>query len=88
MGVVKKANMGVLTLNADLPKMDKPSCDVTPKVGAAGFAGVKTGVIDPNALTVGPLESANGEFIKEEPPKADVWRSKRYSLSRLLAHLQ
>ena len=72
MRVVEKADTGVLTPNADFPKTDEPSCDVAPKAGAAGFAGVETGVVGPNALTVGALGFANGEFIKEELPKADV----------------
>ena len=44
-GVVKKADMGVLTPNADLPKIDEPSCDVAPKAGAAGFSSVETSVV-------------------------------------------
>ena len=36
-GVVKKADTGVLTPNADLPKIDEPSCDVAPKAGAAAL---------------------------------------------------
>ena len=52
MWVVKKADTGVLTLNADLPKIlvvDELSCNVVPKVEVAGFAVVKTSVVDPNA---------------------------------------
>ena len=37
MWVVKKADTGVLTPNADLPKIDEPSCDVAPKAGAAAL---------------------------------------------------
>ena len=50
--VIKKADMGVLTPNADLPKIlvvDELSCNVVPKVEVAGFAVVKTSVVDPNA---------------------------------------
>ena len=36
-GVVKKADTGVLTLNADLPKIDEPSCNVAPKAGAVAL---------------------------------------------------
>ena len=36
-GVVKKADTGVLTPNADLPKIDELSCDVAPKAGAAAL---------------------------------------------------
>ena len=53
--VVKKANIGVLTLNANLPKIlvvDELSCNVVPKVEVAGFAVVETGVVDPNAKGV------------------------------------
>ena len=31
--VVEWADMGMLTTNTDFPKMDKPSCNVAPKVG-------------------------------------------------------
>ena len=51
-GVVKKADTGVLTPNADLPKIlvvDELSCNVVPKVEVAGFAVVETSVVDPNA---------------------------------------
>ena len=68
--------------------MDEPSCDVAPKVGAAVFAGIETRVVDPNTLIVGALGTTNGESIKEEPPKADVWQLKQSSLSCLLVHLQ
>ena len=50
--VVKKADTGVLTPNADLLKIlvvDELSCNVVPKVEVAGFAVVKTSVVDPNA---------------------------------------
>ena len=31
--IVEKANIGMLTTNADFLKIDKPSCDVAPKAG-------------------------------------------------------
>ena len=51
-GVVKKADTGVLTPNADLPKIlvvDELSCNVVPKVEVAVFAVVETSVVYPNA---------------------------------------
>ena len=45
MRVVKKADTGLLALNADFQRIDESSCDVAPKAGAAGFSSVETSVM-------------------------------------------
>ena len=45
MRVVKKADMGVLASNADFQRIDESSCNVAPKVGAAGFSSVETSIV-------------------------------------------